>query len=242
MDGASLAAGAVAGVKRIRNPVLLARAVMQHGEHVMLCGEGAERFAEQQGLEFVDAGHFHTDARYEQWLRVRGREGMALLDHDAATLAAQARVAEAAEHPPLDPDSKMGTVGAVALDRHGNLAAAASTGGITNKRVGRIGDTPIIGAGCYANNNTAAVAATGTGEAFIRAVAAYDISAGMEYAGRTLADAAEHVIMEKLPRIGGRGGVVAIDAQGNICLPFNTEGMYRGYARVGNAPVTLIYR
>jgi L-asparaginase / beta-aspartyl-peptidase len=239
MDGARLAAGAVAGAKRIANPVLLARAVMEHSEHVMLCGEGAERFAEQRGFALVEPDHFHTDARHEQWQRARGREGMALLDHDAATLAAQARAAESA---PLDPDTKMGTVGAVALDQHGNLAAAASTGGITNKRVGRIGDTPVIGAGCYANNKTAAIAATGTGEAFIRTVAAYDVAAQIEYAGRGLADAADCVVTQKLPKVGGRGGLIALDAQGNLALPFNTEGMYRGYARVGQTPVTLIYR
>jgi beta-aspartyl-peptidase (threonine type) len=242
MDGASLAAGAVAGVKNIRNPVLVARAVMVQGEYVMLCGEGAERFAAEHGFEPVGPDYFYTEARHGQWLRARGRQGMAMLDHDAATLAAQARCDSGEANPPLDPERKMGTVGAVALDRHGNLAAAASTGGITNKRVGRIGDTPVLGAGCYANNKTAAVAATGTGEMFIRAVAAYDITAQMEYAGRSLIDSAEYVIMKKLPEIGGRGGVVAIDAQGNIALPFNTEGMYRGYARIGEAPVTLIYR
>jgi beta-aspartyl-peptidase (threonine type) len=208
----------------------------------MLSGEGAEHFATQQGFELVGPGHFYTDARHEQWLRTRERQGMTLLDHDAASLAAQPRARSEEENPPLDPERKMGTVGAVALDRHGNLAAAASTGGITNKRIGRIGDTPIVGAGCYANNRTAAVAATGTGEAFMRAVAAFDIAAQIEYAGRSLADAAEYVVMKKLPDIGGRGGVVAIDAQGNIALPFNTEGMYRGYARDGETPVTLIYR
>ncbi|MGH8807235.1 MAG: isoaspartyl peptidase/L-asparaginase family protein [Noviherbaspirillum sp.] len=242
MDGASLAAGAVAGTKRIRNPVLVARTIMEQGEYVMLCGEGAERFATQQGFDLVEPGHFHTDARHEQWLRACERQGMALLDHDAATLAAQSRAADTGDEPPLDPERKMGTVGAVALDLHGNLAAAASTGGITNKRVGRIGDTPVIGAGCYANNKTAAVAATGTGEAFMRAVAAFDIAAQIEYAGRSLIDAAEYVVMKKLPEIGGRGGLIAVDAQGNLTLPFNTEGMYRGYARIGQTPVTLIYR
>jgi beta-aspartyl-peptidase (threonine type) len=136
----------------------------------------------------------------------------------------------------------MGTVGAVALDRHGNLAAAVSTGGTTNKRAGRIGDTPVIGAGCYASNRSCAVAATGNGEAFIRAVAAHDIAARMEYAGSTLAAAADCLVMQKLAEVDGRGGVVAIDARGNIAMPFNTEGMYRGYARLGETPVTLIYR
>ena len=133
-------------------------------------------------------------------------------------------------------------MGAVAVDMHGNLAAATSTGGITNKRVGRVGDSPLIGAGCYANNRTVAVSATGTGEAFMRTVAAYDISARMEYAGQYLADAAEQVVMNLLPRYQGRGGLIAIDAEGNVALPFNTEGMYRGYAKVGAAPLTAIYK
>lgn len=240
MDGAGLRIGAVALVRSIRNPVLAARALMEQGQYVLLGGEGAERFAAEQGLESAAADYFHTDARYQQWLRARQQEGMALLDHDAATLAA--RAAQEAEQAPIDPEHKMGTVGAVALDLHGNLAAAGSTGGITNKRTGRIGDTPIAGAGCYANNRTAAVAATGTGEAFIRTSAAFDISAQMEYAGRGLQEAADDVVMRKLAAVGGRGGLVAVDAAGNIALPFNTEGMYRGYARLQEEPVTLIYR
>jgi beta-aspartyl-peptidase (threonine type) len=215
---------------------------MSQGEYVMLSGEGAEDFASQQGFQHVDPAYFHTDARHAQWLRAREQQGMMLLDHDAANLAAKATSVSNEPNPPLDPERKMGTVGAVALDQYGNLAAAASTGGITNKRVGRVGDTPIIGAGCYANNGTAAVAATGTGEAFMRAVAAFDIAAQIEYAGRSLVEAADNVVMKKLPAIGGRGGLIAIDTQGNIAMPFNTEGMYRGYARIGEAPVTLIYR
>jgi beta-aspartyl-peptidase (threonine type) len=152
--------------------------------------------------------------------------------------------AEALDPPndPLDVDKKFGTVGAVALDAQGNLAAATSTGGITNKQVGRIGDAPIIGAGCYASNQTCAVSSTGTGEMYIRLVAAYDIAARMRYAGASLQEAAEAVMYQEIPSIGGKGGLIAVDAQGNIALPFNTEGMYRGYMRVGQEPVTDIYR
>ncbi len=159
---------------------------------------------------------------------------MALLDHDAASLMAK-------EAAPIDPDNKFGTVGAVACDAQGRLAAATSTGGVTNKKVGRVGDTPIVGAGCFANN-VAAVSCTGTGEMFIRAVAAYDIAAQMEYAGKSLADASNDVVMRKLMAISGRGGLIAVDAQGNVALPFNTEGMYRGFARGAQAPVVSIYR
>ncbi|WP_230411539.1 isoaspartyl peptidase/L-asparaginase [Collimonas humicola] len=235
MDGATLGAGAIANVARVRNPILAARAVMEHSEHILLVGAGAEEFVAQHGAELVAPEYFHTEARHAQWLRARKQEGMLLLDHDAASQAAT-------EIAPIDPDDKFGTVGAVALDLHGNLAAATSTGGITNKRVGRVGDSPLIGAGCYANNRTAAISATGTGEAFMRTVAAYDISARMEYAGASLQDAAQQVVMELLPRYQGRGGLIAIDAKGNVALPFNTEGMYRGYAKVGAAPVTAIYK
>ncbi|AMP12911.1 isoaspartyl peptidase/L-asparaginase family protein [Collimonas pratensis] len=235
MDGATLGAGAVANVAHVRNPILAARAVMEHSEHILLVGAGAEEFVAQHGAELVEPEYFHTEARHAQWLRARKQEGMLLLDHDAASQAAT-------EIAPIDPDNKFGTVGAVALDLHGNLAAATSTGGITNKRVGRVGDSPLIGAGCYANNRSAAISATGTGEAFMRTVAAYDISARMEYAGQSLQDAAQHVVMDLLPRYQGRGGLIAIDAEGNMALPFNTEGMYRGYARVGAPVVTAIYK
>ncbi len=236
MDGATLAAGAVACVKRLRNPVLAARAVMEKSEHVLFAGEGAEAFAQAQGLELVGPDYYFTQARYEQWQRAQAGNGMALLDHDAATQAAlAAKSGQAAE--PIDPDSKFGTVGAVACDAHGNLAAATSTGGVTNKRVGRVGDTPIVGAGCYADD-VAAVSATGTGEMFIRTVAAYDVAAQMRYAGIGLEEAARRVVMEKLPAIGGRGGLIAVDRAGNVTLPFNTEGMYRGFARV-DGPVTV---
>lgn len=233
MDGASLAAGAVACVRRLRNPVLAARAVMQEGRHVLLVGDGAESFARTAGLEFVTPDYFFTEARHAQWLRALA-DGGELLDHDA-----QARLA----HPePINPDTKMGTVGAVALDSHGNLAAATSTGGMTNKRVGRVGDSPLIGAGCYANNRTAAISCTGSGEMFIRMLAAYDVSAQMEYAGCTLEEAARRVVMEKLPAIDGRGGMIAVDAAGSVSMPFNSEGMYRGEARAGGPRHTAIYR
>lgn len=237
MDGATLAAGAVTCVKRLRNPILAARAVMEHSEHVLFTSEGAEAFAQAQGLECVEPDYYYTEARYAQWQRARQQDGMALLDHDAASLMASA----AKEAAPIDPDTKFGTVGAVACDAQGRLAAATSTGGVTNKKVGRVGDTPIVGAGCFANN-VAAVSCTGTGEMFIRAVAAYDVAAQMEYAGKSLADASDDVVQRKLMAINGRGGLIAVDAQGNVALPFNTEGMYRGFARGAEAPVVSIYR
>ena len=234
MDGATLAAGAVTCVKRLRNPILAARAVMERSEHVLFTSEGAEAFAQAQGLEFVEPDYYYTEARYAQWQRARQQDGMALLDHDAASLVAK-------EAAPIDPDNKFGTVGAVACDAQGRLAAATSTGGVTNKKVGRVGDTPIVGAGCFANN-VAAVSCTGTGEMFMRAVAAYDVAAQMEYAGKSLADATDDVVMRKLMAINGRGGLIAVDAQGNVALPFNTEGMYRGFARGAQEPVVSIYR
>jgi len=170
-------------------------------------------------------------------LKARGTQGT-MLDHDAVAFKA----ADLSPDGPIDPDKKFGTVGAVALDAHGHVAAATSTGGMTNKHLGRVGDAPLIGAGCYANDATCAVSTTGTGEMFMRLLAAYDVSARMEYRGATLEQAAADVIMERLPRIKGRGGLIAIDAKGNVALPFNTEGMYRGFARVGETPVTAIYR
>lgn len=237
MDGATLAAGAVACVTRLRNPVLAARAVLQHSEHVLFAGAGAEAFAQAQGLELVTPDYYFTQARHDQWQRALGNAGMALLDHDAAALAAQGQIRLTE---PIDPDSKFGTVGAVACDSRGQLAAATSTGGVTNKQVGRVGDTPLIGAGCYADD-VAAVSATGTGEMFIRTVAAYDVAAQMRYAGLSLEESAQRVVMEKLPAIHGRGGLIAVDRAGNVTLPFNTEGMYRGCARVGEAVNVSIY-
>ncbi|BBE78870.1 MULTISPECIES: beta-aspartyl-peptidase [Phytobacter] len=226
MDGYSLRAGAVAGVSRLRNPVLAARLVMERSPHVLLVGEGAENFAFAEGMEPVSPELFSTQERYEQLLAARA-EGQTVLDHGGA---------------PLDETKKMGTVGAVALDKQGNLAAATSTGGMTNKLPGRVGDSPLPGAGCYANNASVAVSCTGTGEVFIRTLAAYDIAALMDYGGLSLHEACEAVVMEKLPALGGSGGLIAVDREGNIALPFNSEGMYRAWGYAGDAPSVGIYR
>ena len=226
MDGNTLNAGAVAGVSHLRNPILAARLVMEHSPHVMMIGEGAENFAIAQGMERVSADIFSTPERYAQLLAAR-TAGETVLDHSAS---------------PLDENNKMGTVGAVALDMFGNLAAATSIGGMTNKLPGRGGDSPLVGAGCYANNASVAVSCTGTGEVFIRALAAYDIAALMDYGGLSLSEACERVVMEKLPALGGSGGLIAIDHEGNVALPFNSEGMYRAWGYAGDTPTTGIYR
>ena len=226
MDGNTLNAGAVAGVSHLRNPILAARLVMEHSPHVMMIGEGAENFAIAQGMERVSADIFSTPERYAQLLAAR-TAGETVLDHSAS---------------PLDENNKMGTVGAVALDMFGNLAAATSTGGMTNKLPGRVGDSPLVGAGCYANNASVAVSCTGTGEVFIRALAAYDIAALMDYGGLSVSEACERVVMEKLPALGGSGGLIAIDHEGNVALPFNSEGMYRAWGYAGDTPTTGIYR
>ncbi|MBK4716689.1 MULTISPECIES: beta-aspartyl-peptidase [Tenebrionibacter/Tenebrionicola group] len=225
MDGNTLNAGAVAGISRLRNPVLAARLVMEQSPHVLLVGEGAEQFAAQHEMPWVEPSLFSTPQRLAQLQRAQGR---VMLDNDAGA--------------PLDPDRKFGTVGAVALDLHGNLAAATSTGGMTNKLPGRVGDSPLVGAGCYANNANAAISCTGTGELFMRTLAAYDIAALMEYRGLSLHQATERVIMEKIPTLGGSGGAIAVDNQGNVTLPFNSEGMYRAFAYVGDAPTVGIYQ
>ena len=226
MNGADLRAGAIAGVSHIRRPVRAARAVMEDGAHVLLAGAGAEVFAREHGLEMVDPNYFSTEARRQQLHHARAGDRVSL-DHDGA---------------PLAEGTKFGTVGAVALDVHGHLAAATSTGGMTNKRVGRIGDSPLIGAGTYADDATAAVSCTGSGEMFMRVVAAYDVCARMRYGGQTLQQATDAVVMQSLPPIGGRGGLIAVDRLGNVCLPFNTEGMYRAHARGAEAPHTAIHR
>lgn len=209
MDGATLGAGAVAGVHHIKNPVLLARAVMEKSPHVFMVGEGAEAFAKSVGFELVDPAYFRTDERWKQLQDV---------------LKSEAKGQKAA----LGRMIHYGTVGAVALDQAGHLAAATSTGGMTNKRYGRVGDSPIIGAGTYANAKCA-VSATGWGEYYIRAVAAHDICARHEYAGKSIEQAAKEVVIDLIPRLGGDGGVIALDAQGNFTTPFNTDGMYRGW-------------
>lgn len=210
MDGSTLAAGAVAGVQRVRNPIHLARRVMEQSPHVMMIGEGAERFgADQDGIDFVEPDYFRTEHRWQQLINAQEREASAQ---------------------PLPREYAYGTVGAVALDREGRIAAATSTGGMTNKRFGRVGDAPIIGAGTYANAQCG-VSATGWGEYFIRLAVAHDICARMAYGGASLAEAADEVVMRRVPALGGDGGVIALDAEGNVHLPFNTAGMYRGWIR-----------
>ncbi len=234
MDGRTLDAGAICGVSHIRNPVLTARKVLENSPHVLFTGAGAEDFARANGLEMVEPAYFFTQERYDQLQRAIAADTGVMLDHDGASLNASGD--------PIDPESKFGTVGAVAIDELGNMAAATSTGGMTNKQAGRVGDSPIIGAGCYASNDTVAISSTGTGEVFMRTVAAYDVAALMEYAGLTLAEATHKVVQEKLLPLGGSGGMIAVDKFGNVELPFNSEGMYRGFARVGEAPVVSIYR
>lgn len=212
MEGATRNAGAVAGVKHVKNPILLAHKVMTESVHVMLSGEGAGQFALEQGLEQVDNSYFNTEFRYEALKRMKAAEGA--LPHQAAVAA--------------DPNWQMGTVGAVAIDRDGNLAAATSTGGMTGKRYGRIGDSPIIGSGNYADNSSCAISATGHGEYFIRYQVASDICARVKYQGLSAQDAADTVIQQVLLPAGGTGGVILVDAAGKLGWSFNTPGMYRG--------------
>jgi len=221
MNGKTLEAGAVSGVHSVKNPIILARAVMEKTEHVFLHGAGAEELAQKLKLEFEAPEYFFDTFRHEQWMAIKDSNSTQL-DHSK--------------------EKKFGTVGAVALDMNGNLAAATSTGGMTNKRYGRIGDTPMIGAGTYANDNTCAVSCTGHGEFFIRAVVAYDISCLMEYKGMTLKQACEKVVNDKLVKLGGEGGLIAIDTKGNIELPFNSEGMYRGWQKNSEAVSVAIYK
>ena len=214
MRGDNLMAGAVAGIRNIKNPIHLSRKVMENTEHVMLCGEGAATFAKKMGFEFTPDDYFFTEQRHEQWKKAVLEDKVAL-DHNIKT-----------------DEKKFGTVGAVALDLHGNLAAGTSTGGMTNKKYGRVGDSPIIGAGTYANNLQCAVSCTGHGEFFIKAVVAYDVFCLMEYKQLTLEEACKIVVKEKLVKIGGEGGLIAVDKLGNISLCFNSDGMYR--ASVGS--------
>ncbi len=225
MDGATRKAGAVGVAKRIKNPIEAARLVMDRTPHVLLVGEGADAFARQQGLKRMPSSYFITERRQKQLEDVQRQE-----KSKRHAGAARSSVAD-----------RVGTVGAVALDRHGNLAAGTSTGGRVNKRPGRVGDSPLIGAGTFADNATCAVSGTGHGEFFIRAVAAYDIAALMEYKHASLKDAAETVVMKKLVAMKAEGGVIALDRQGNIAMPFNTESMYRGSIREGGQPDIAIY-
>ena len=220
MDGSTLAAGGVCGVSNIKNPVQLAREVMLHSGHVLLAGQGAEDFGRARNMKFEDDAYFYAEQRYQQWQDAL-KEDVVQLDHT---------------------DKKFGTVGAVALDQAGNLAAATSTGGLTNKKFGRIGDSPIPGAGTYANNNTGAISCTGVGELFIRSVVGYDISCLMEYKGLPLGAACDLVVHNKLVNIGGEGGLIAIDKDGNIEMQFNSEGMYRACKSSDGRSEVSIYK
>jgi beta-aspartyl-peptidase (threonine type) len=218
MEGKSLMAGAIAGIKHVKNPISLARLVMEKSPHVMMIGEGAEEFGKEMKVEFVENDYFITKERWESYQRTIQREKE------------------------REKQAKNGTVGAVALDKNGNLAAATSTGGMMMKKFGRVGDVPIIGAGTYANNKTCAVSATGHGEYFIRLGVARDISDLMMYKNYSLSDAANEVVIKKLSELGGTGGIISIDKDGNIAMPFNTSGMYRGFYLNGEKPVTKIYK
>ncbi len=233
MDGETLAAGAVAGVTNIKNPILAALAVKDHSAHVMMAGKGAEKFAQEQGLEIVDPSYFKDENKLNQLRRIKEKEKTEL-DHSGQQ--------GYRETDPVFHDRKFGTVGAVAVDRKGNLAAGTSTGGMTNKKYGRVGDAPIIGAGTYAENASCGVSATGHGEIFMRAVVAYDIAALMKYKNLSVQEAAEEVVMKKLVQLKGEGGVIAMDKYGNIAMPFNSAGMYRGYIKEGEQPVVLMYK
>lgn len=227
MDGKTLAAGAVAALKHVKNPISLARLVMEKSGHVMMDGEGAEAFARENGIELVDAKYFFTQERWDALQKMKAAE--------------KHRTGRAGKAFVITDQDRHGTVGAVALDKDGNLAAATSTGGTTNKRPGRVGDTPVIGAGTYADNATCAVSATGDGEYFIRATAARDVSALMECRSMSLKDAAQ-AALDKVAKLGGTGGLIAIDRQGNVALPFNTSGMYRGYVDPDGKFVVEIYK
>jgi len=225
MNGKNLKAGAIAAVHTIRNPVTCARAVMEKSSHVLLAGAGAEQFAKECGIEIVDPSYFYDEERYQHWVATKDMEG--------ASWAGDTYIAK--------PEKKLGTVGCVALDSAGNLAAATSTGGVNNKKFGRVGDSPLIGAGCYADNKTCAVSCTGEGEYFIRQAIAYDISALMEYKGFTVSQAATEGI-KKVAQLGGEGGLIAIDNQGNIAVPFNTSSMFRGWINSQGEKFTGIFR
>ena len=231
MDGKTLNAGASAGTTIVKNPITLARTVMDHSPHVMLSGNGANAFAKEQGLQIVNPDYFYTEKRHKSLEKIKETE-KSELDHDDKMAFYDEDIK----------NSKFGTVGCAALDKNGNLAAGTSTGGMTNKRWGRIGDSPIIGAGTYANNNTCAVSSTGWGEYFIRAMVAHDISALMEYKNLTLQEAAKEVIQNKLSNLGGTGGVIAIDKNGNMVAEFNTAGMYRATMNDQGALSINIYK
>jgi beta-aspartyl-peptidase (threonine type) len=229
MDGRNLKAGAVAGIRSVRNPVELANEVMQNSDHVFLSGKGANDFAIKQGIKLEPDEYFFSQFRYDQWKAVRDSDNYSL-DHT------HHRIDE------LMRDKKFGTVGAVACDQQGNIAAATSTGGMTNKKYGRIGDSPVIGAGTYANNETCAISCTGHGEVFIRAIAAYDVSCLIEYKGLSMQEACDEVVMKKLVKMEGEGGLIAMDSRGNFCLSFNSAGMYRGARTSEGVNEVAIYK
>ena len=229
MDGKDLAAGAVAGLRNVRNPIELAVEVMRNSNHVFLSGKGANDFAIKQGIKLEPDEFFFSQFRYDQWKQIRDSDNYAL-DHTHEQLEG------------LMKDKKFGTVGAAACDKQGNIAAATSTGGMTNKKYGRIGDTAIIGAGTYANNLTCAISCTGHGELFIRAVAAYDVSCLMEYKGLNLQQAMDEVVLKKLVQINGEGGMIGVDAKGNMALVFNSAGMYRGAKSSDGTEFVSIYK
>lgn len=227
MDGRLQTAGAVAGVTTVKNPISAARAVMEKSSHVMMAGSGADRFAAAEGLEIVDPSYFFTEERFRALQKAKAEDSLSSkLDHSGK----------------IQKDEKFGTVGAVALDKQGNLAAATSTGGMTNKRFGRVGDSPVIGAGTYANNATCAISCTGWGEYFIRLVMAKTVSDMMEFGKMSIEVAANEMIRKRLPAMGGDGGLIAVDRYGNIAMPFNTEGMYRGYIADDGKMVVEIYK
>jgi beta-aspartyl-peptidase (threonine type) len=229
MNGSDLSAGSVAGIRNIRNPIELAAAVMQHSNHVFLSGKGANDFAIKQGIKLEPDEYFFSQFRYDQWKEIRDSDNYSL-DHTHKGVEE------------LMKDKKFGTVGAVACDKEGNIAAATSTGGMTNKKYGRIGDSPIIGAGTYANNATCAISCTGHGEPFIRAVAAHDVSCLMEYRSMGLAEAMHEVVHMKLVKLEGEGGMIGVDATGNLAMVFNSAGMYRGCRNSNGFSELAIYR
>jgi len=223
MDGKTLNAGAVSLISGIKNPVSLARDIMEKSEHVFLAGDGAMQFAKELDYKLEDDAYFYDEFRHKQWLEIKDTDSFQL---DHATKK----------------DSKFGTVGAVACDKEGNIAAATSTGGMTNKKWGRVGDSPMIGSGNYANNKTCAISCTGSGEFFIRGVVAYDVACLMEHKGMSIEDAANEVIHKRILEIGGDGGLIAVDAKGNIAMPFNTEGMYRALKSSNGKDEVSIYK
>lgn len=230
MDGKDLAAGAVAGVRHIKNPIVLANEVMLHSGHVFLSGSGAGEFALQQGLETAPDDYFFNKERYEQWIEIRD-SNFYQLDHKADNLKGVAP----------NTDHKFGTVGAAACDANGNIAAGTSTGGMTNKRFGRIGDSPVVGSGTYANNATCAISCTGHGEFFLRAVVAHDISCLIEYKGLSLKEACDFVVKDKLRKMGGEGGLIGVNALGEFCFSYNSTGMNRGMRNSESQEIVAFY-